>query len=459
MKIASKAYADIAVGDSASIERVCTANDLVVFAHASGNLNPMHLPKGEGGLANGEIVAPSMWVGSLFSAVLGNHLPGVGTLYKSQTLRFVDRAHVGDTLTIQVEVAEKRPDRVVLFDCRLLNGDRLVAEGSAEVIAPETAVPLSAKNLPDLLVHRHQHFDRLLAACADLSPLPTAVVSPEETSALGGALQARDAGLIEPILVGDRARIETVAAELGADLAGVTIEDVPDHHDAAVRAVTMARDGAARAVMKGHLHTDVLMSAVMKRENGLRSARRVSHAFVLDVPGHEHLLIVSDAAINIAPDLDAKVDITQNAIDLARGLGIETPRVGVLSAVETVTPKIPSTLDAAVIAKMADRGQITGGLVDGPLAMDNAIDIGAAKTKGVTGLVAGRAEVLIAPNLEAANMLAKELTFLAHADAAGVVLGAKVPIMLTSRADDERSRLVSCAVALLFEAWKSKGAA
>jgi len=216
--------------------------------------------------------------------------------------------------------------------------------------------------------------------------------------------------------------------------------------------VALIHEGRAQALMKGHLHTDQLLHAILKKDGGLRTNRRLSHVFVMDVPGHDHLLFVTDAAINIVPDLDCKVSICQNAIDLALSLGIDLPKVGVLSAVETVTPSIPSTLDAAVLSKMADRGQITGGLVDGPLAMDNALDLRAARTKGITGLVAGHADILLAPNLEAGNMIAKELTYLAHAEAAGVVMGAQVPVILTSRSDDDKARLASCAVAALYAA-------
>lgn len=458
MRIASRAYADLQVGDTAGLERLCTANDLVVFAHASGNLNPLHLPSRDSDEKAKDAVAPSMWIGSLFSALLGNRLPGVGTLYKAQSLRFHGRVRVGETVCISVTVKEKRADRVVVLDCRMSNeAGSLVAEGEAEVIAPETAVELDARDLPELLVNKHVHFDRLLRACADLPPLATAVVAPEEPNALGGALMAREKGLLNPICIGSEKKIRAVAAEMGADITGIPIHEEPDHGAASARAVAMVHEGRVRAIMKGHVHSDELLAHVAKREGGLRTNRRISHAFVMDVPGQDDLLIVSDAAINIAPDLEAKVDITQNAIDLARALGLEEPKVGVLSAVETVNPKIPSTLDAAIIAKMADRGQIRGGVVDGPLAMDNAMDVEAAKTKGITSLVAGHAEVLIVPNLESGNMLAKELTFVAHADAAGLVLGAKVPVMLTSRADDEKSRLVSCAVALLYEHWRAGG--
>jgi phosphate butyryltransferase len=452
-------YDEIEVGQEASIERVLTTNDLIVFAHASGNLNPIHLPELDGdGDGLPEAVAPSMWIGSLFSAVIGNILPGIGSLYLGQNLRFHDRVTIGDAINARVRVREKRPERVVVLDCRCeLENGTLIADGEAQVIAPARRVELPDHQLPELMIERHQHFDRLLAACDDVEPITTAVAVPEDDASLGGALLAWHEGLITPILVGDRGRIEEVARDIDADLDGVEIVDVADHAAAAARTVALVDDGRAAAIMKGHLHTGELLAEVTKRAGGLRSSRRLSHVFVMDVPGLPHPLLVTDAGINIAPDLEAKVDIVQNAIDLARALGMDTPRVGVLSAVETVNTKIPSTVDAAVLSKMAERGQIKGGIVDGPLAMDNAIDIQAAKTKGLVSLVAGKAQVLVAPNLEAGNMMAKELTFIAHAAAAGLVLGARVPIMLTSRADDEKSRLVSCALAQLYDAWKRSG--
>jgi phosphate butyryltransferase len=260
---------------------------------------------------------------------------------------------------------------------------------------------------------------------------------------------AADHTIITPLLVGDPARIAAAAQALGRDVSGFEIIAADTAQAAAARGVALVREGRAQALMKGQLHTDILLSAVVKHENGLRTGRRLSHCFVFDVPGLPHLLTVTDAAINIAPDLEAKVDIVQNAIDLLRALGVAEPKVAVLSAVETVTPKIPSTLDAAILSKMAERGQITGGLVDGPLAMDNAMDIGAARTKGIKSLVAGRAEILVAPNLEAGNMLAKELTYAAHAEGGGIVLGASCPIILTSRSDGDKARLASCAIAAL----------
>jgi len=452
----NKTYDEIKVGDEAVIHRVCAANDLYVFAHASGNLNPLHLPAVAGDGA-GETVAPSMWVGALVSAVLGNVLPGPGTLYKSQSFRFLDRVHVGDDLAIAVRVKDKLPGNVVVLDTRVNGrGGDLVAEGVAEVLAPLRKIEMEDKAIPEILVTGHRHFDRLLALAAAQPPLVTAVVAPEEAHALGGALLGAQRSIIRPLLVGNSERIHAAAQELKQDISGCELIEAATPEAAAARGVALVHEGRAQAVMKGHLHTDELLHHVVKSDGGLRTHRRLSHVFVMDAPGLEHLLFVSDAAINIIPTLEDKVDITQNAIDLAQALGVERPKVGVLSAVETVSPKIPSTLDAAILSKMAERGQIRGAVVDGPLAMDNAIDIGAAKTKGITSLVAGQAEILIVPNLEAGNMLVKELSFIAHAEAAGIVMGAKVPVILTSRADNEKARLASCAVASLYAGWKGR---
>jgi phosphate butyryltransferase len=281
---------------------------------------------------------------------------------------------------------------------------------------------------------------------------------PHDLPSLEGALLAAEAGLITPILVGDPARIAELAHAAGRSLAGVAIVSADSAAACAQRSVALCAEGRAAAILKGSLHSDTLMAAVVAREAGLRTARRMSHVFLMDVPGVDHPLFISDAAINIAPDLATKADIVRNAIDLARACGLAQPRVAVLSAVETVNPDIPSTLDAAILAKMAERGQISGGLVDGPLAMDNAVDAGAARAKGIDSPVAGRAEVLIAPDLEAGNLIAKELSFLAHAESAGLVLGARVPVMLTSRADPARARLLSCALAVLLQHWQATGA-
>jgi phosphate acetyltransferase len=295
-------------------------------------------------------------------------------------------------------------------------------------------------------------YEALLAHCKQLSAVPTAVAHPCDEAALGAVVEAAEAGIIAPILVGPAERIRRVAKESGLDLTRYPIEDAPHSHAAAARAVELVRAGRAELLMKGSLHTDELMSEVVKRDGGLRTDRRVSHAFVMDVPTYHKPLIVTDAAVNIVPTLDDKRDIVQNAVDLARALGIERPKVAILSAVETVTSKIPSTIEAAALCKMADRGQIQGASLEGPLAFDNAISREAARIKHIDSPVAGDADILVVPDLEAGNMLAKNLTFLARADAAGVVLGARVPIILTSRADNRRTRMASCAVAALYAA-------
>ncbi|WP_343054400.1 phosphate acetyltransferase [Pararobbsia alpina] len=295
----------------------------------------------------------------------------------------------------------------------------------------------------------HAKYQKLIEFCRSLDPVPTAIVHPCDQSSLEGAIQAAQNGLIAPILVGPRARIEAVAAQYAIDLADYPIVDTPYSQAAAAAAVQLVREGKAEALMKGSLHTDELMGAVVRRESGLRTARRVSHCFVMDVPGYESALIITDAAVNIAPTLEEKADILQNAIDLGHALNFPEVRVAILSAMETVNPKVPSTVEAAALCKMVDRRQVTGALVDGPLALDNAIDLEAARIKQIDSPVAGRANVLLVPDLEAGNMLAKSLSFLAGADAAGIVLGARVPIILTSRADSLMTRLASCAVAAL----------
>jgi phosphotransacetylase len=292
-------------------------------------------------------------------------------------------------------------------------------------------------------------YERVLERCRGLAPIPTAVAYPCEASALAAAMDAAREGLIAPILVGPAGKIKEIAKASGIDLADAQLVDVEESRAAAAKAVALVREGKAELLMKGSLHTDELLSAVVARETGLRTGRRLSHVFLMDVPTYHKVLIVTDGAINIAPTLDEKADICQNAIDLARTFGVERPKVAILAAVETVTSKMPATIDAAALCKMAERGQITGGLLDGPLAFDNAISAEAAKVKKITSLVAGDPDILLAPDLEAGNMVAKQLSFLANADSAGLVLGARVPIILTSRADSVRSKVASCAVAVL----------
>src|SRR5689334_4363139 len=293
-------------------------------------------------------------------------------------------------------------------------------------------------------------YARLIARTRDIRSIPTAVAHPCDEPSLKGALDAAGLGIIAPILVGPEPKIRTVAEQAGLSLDGIEIVDVPHSHEAAAKAVDLVRAGRAELLMKGSLHSDELLAEVARRDTGLRTGRRISHVFIMDVPRYPYPLFITDAAVNIFPDLEAKRDIIQNAIDLHVGLGLGPPRVAIVSAVETVTPKIPGTIDAAALCKMADRGQITGGILDGPLALDNAISPEAARIKGIRSEVAGQAQILVVPDLEAGNMLAKNLSFLSGADAAGIVLGARVPVILTSRADNVRTRMASCAVAMLL---------
>ncbi|MAM62889.1 bifunctional enoyl-CoA hydratase/phosphate acetyltransferase [Maritimibacter sp. UBA3975] len=456
MKIENRTFDELKPGDTETLRRLCTQDDLLVFANVSGNHNPMHIFDADGdGDGVNEAVAPGLFVGSLVTAILGNILPGAGTLYRAQSFTFHNRAHAGDELESRVTVTGKN-DRdytvTLATEVRRVSDDALILSGVAEVEAPRRKLSYSSHDLPGLIVQRHRHFEKLLKQAEPLPALVTAVVCPEEENSLGGALKAREHTLIEPILVGDPQKIAAAAAAIGADLTGIEIVPESNHDAAAARAVMLVHEGRAEAVMKGHLHTDQLLRAAVDRTHGLRTGRRFTHVFVMDVPGIAHPILVTDAAINIAPDLRTKMDIVQNAIDLAISIGITEPKVGVLSAVETVNPDIASSVDAALLSKMAERGQITGGLVEGPLAMDNAVDLAAARTKGITSPVAGRAEVLVVPDIDAGNMLAKQLSYISHAEAAGLVIGARVPIILNSRADDEMARLASCAVAALHHA-------
>ncbi len=454
--LSNKTFDEIKPGDTAEIRRLVTVDDLIVFANVSGNHNPMHLHDLDGdGDGSPEAVAPGLFVGSLISAVLGNVMPGAGTLYRSQFFEFVHRAHAGDEVKSRVTVISKNDhDGTVTLETQVRRccDDALILTGQAVVEAPRHRLEIEEHALPGLIVQRHRHFEALLEQAQPLRPLKTAVVCPDEPNSLGGALLGRKHTLIDPVFVGDAEKIAKAAREMGEDISDIEIHHEPDDHAAATRAVALINADGAEALMKGHLHTDELLKPVIKRDTGLRGRRRLSHVFVMDVPGLSHPLLVTDAAINIAPDLRTKTDIVQNAIDLGRSIGMQTPKVGILSAVETVNPDIPSSVDGALLSKMAERGQIRGGVVDGPLAMDNAVDMAAARTKGITSPVAGQAEILVVPNLDAGNMLAKQLAYISRAEGAGLVMGARVPIILNSRADDEMARLASCAVAALHHA-------
>jgi phosphate acetyltransferase len=337
-----------------------------------------------------------------------------------------------------------------VFDCEARVGERRVVTGSIVVEAPRSRISYSDIATPEIILRRNDVFAKLLRRCEPLEPVSCAVVHPCDRDSLLGALEAARRALIVPVLVGPPARIDAVAEANGADISGLRLVPTEHSHASAAAAVALARAGEVEMLMKGSLHTDEMLAAVVSAQTGLRTERRMSHVFVMDVPAYDRVLLVTDAAINIAPDLADKADIVRNVIDLAHVLGVAMPKVAILSAVETVNPNIVSTLDAAAQCKMADRGQIEGGILDGPLAFDNAVSEHAARTKSIRSPVAGRADVLVVPNIEAGNMLAKQLQYLAGADSAGVVLGARVPVVLTSRADNVRMRIGSAAVAKLL---------
>jgi len=444
--IANVTFDEIKIGQSITVSRTLSKIDIEALAFTSGDVDAYHLggPNGDDLVDSTEAVASEAFFGYL----LNRRLPGPGTTIIAEDLKFRGRLVVGDTVTATVTVKEKKTEgNLLVFDCRCVNQkDEVITTGTASVVGPTRKIVYADLATPEVIFRRTDEFARLIKSCEGLPPVTCAVVHPCDHDSLVGPLEAAKRKLITPVLVGPEAKIRAAAQAANVDLRGFQIVDAEHSHAAAAKAVAMARSGEVEALMKGSLHTDELMGAVVPTATGLRTARRISHVFVLDVPSYPRLLLVSDAAINIAPDVKAKVDIVQNAIDLAIMLGIEMPRVAILSAVETVNPDIPSTLDAAALCKMADRGQIVGGMLDGPLAFDNAINEQAAKTKKINSPVAGKADVLIAPDLESANMLAKQLQYLAGADAAGIVLGARVPIVLTSRADTVRTRLASAAV-------------
>ncbi len=460
----NRTFDEIKVGDLVTLTRTCRPEDVELFGIATGDFNPTHYSavSAEQFAHHGKALAHSMWGGSLLSALLGNELPGPGTVYMGQSLEFHHVVEVGDTLTVTLTVSRKKAPDEVDFDCKVVNQrGQSVLTGMARVHAPTVKVRQPRQEMQEVKLRRRHHvFEKIIERCGTVDPVSVAVCHPCDQVSLEGAVDAARAGLIRPILVGPEAKIRSVAEEFNLDIAGLRIVDTAHSHESAEQSVALCRSGAAEALMKGSLHTDEMMHEVARRDTGLRTARRISHVFVMDVPTYPRTLLITDAAINIYPTLEDKLDIVQNAIDLSHVLGVAEPRVAILSAVETVYPKINSTIDAAALCKMADRGQITGALLDGPLAFDNAISEEAAKIKKINSPVAGRADILLVPDLEAGNMLAKQLSYLSEADAAGIVLGARVPIVLTSRADSAKARLASCAVAVLFaHARRGKGKA
>lgn len=459
--IENRTFDEITLGETASLARTLSREDIELFAIMSGDVNPAHV---DDEYARSDVfhklIAHGMWGASLISTLLGTKLPGPGTIYLDQSLEFRHPVTLGDHITVTVSVTAKDTERHrVTLDCTCTNqNDQVVIDGTAEVLAPTEKVRRPRVVLPE--VHLHEHgvlYRHLIAKCRDLTPIRVAVVHPVEAAALLGAVEASRAGLIVPILIGPAAKIAAEAATQGVDISAFELVSVEHSHAAAERAVKMARAGEVEAVMKGSLHTDELMRAVVAPGTGLATDRRMSHVYVMDVPAYPRPLLITDAALNIDPDLTAKRDIVQNAIDLAHALGIAEPKVAILSAVETVNPRLRSTVEAAALCKMADRGQIIGGVVDGPLAFDNAISPEAAHTKDIVSPVAGRADILVVPDLESGNMLAKQLEYFADAQGAGVVLGGRVPIVLNSRADNALAQTASCALALLLARGHTKG--
>ena len=449
----NRTFDEINIGDTASVSHTLSLHDVQLFAAASGDLSPTQLDNAlDRQQGPGDVNAHSMWLGAQVSGLLGNQLPGPGTVHSGQDLEFLAPLPIGEQVTITITATTKDPaSRRVNFDCRAANArGETIMTGTARVIAPRVKISMARPEAAKVSLQSHDRFEHLVELCRQLTPVVVAVVHPCDASSLGAALQARKEGLIEPILVGPVARLQAVAEEQGFDLSGVQLEDAPHSHAAAFRAVELVRLGKAAALMKGSLHTDELMAEVVNRQTGLRTERRITHAFVMDVPTYHKPLIVSDAAINIAPDLDTKRDICQNVIDLGHVLGMACPKVAIICAVEEINLRMVCTTDAASLCKMADRGQITGAILDGPLALDNAISKEAARIKRIDSVVAGDPDILIVPDLVSGNILAKQLTFMSNADGAGIVLGARVPIILASRADNRRAKLASCAVACLM---------
>ncbi len=450
-EISNVPFDKIEVGQSAEMSVTLTKAQVDMLALVSGDADAFHFEGGSGHARPESQKVEAVGAEAVLSAVIGIKLPGPGSRILGRALAYKGDIRTGDTITATVTVRQKQTEgAVVVLDGRCINqhGDELVT-GTISVAAPTSQLLYNDIVPPNLILRRNDAFAGLFGACEDCEPIVCAVAHPCDNDSLMGAIEAARRNLIIPVLVGPEDRIRGIADSLGIDLSPYQIVSTPNSHASAAKAVELAVSGKAEALMKGSLHTDEIMGAIVPTAAGLRTSRRISHAFVMDVPTYHKPFIISDAAVNIFPNLETKVDIIQNDIDLAHVLKIANPKVALLSAVETVTSKIPSTLDAAALCKMADRGQITGGILDGPLAFDNAISAEAAKTKGITSPVAGDLDIMVAPDLESANMIFKQLTYLSGAEGAGIVLGTRVPVVLTSRADTVRTRLASTAVMAL----------
>lgn len=448
--IENRTYDEIQVGEAATLTRTLRPEDIQLFAIMSGDVNPAHVdPEYAHSSMFQEVIAHGMWGGALISTVLGTEFPGPGTIYIGQTLRFSRPVKVGDTITVKLTCTRKFDhNKHMLFDCLCTNQDGLkVIAGEAEVLAPTEKIKRTRIAMPEVTISdRDARYRRLIARAEGKAPLEAVFAHPLQAESLHSAAAARDAGFLRPVLVGPERELRALAAQHGIDLRECRFVDVPHWRAAVARAVEMVRAGDAGILAQGAVPTHEFLLAVLE---GLRTARRLSHVLYLEVPTYPRPIVLSDMMVNIEPTLEHKVEIVQNAIDFAHLMGIAEPKVAILAGIDTVTPRMRATLDAAALCKMADRGQIAGGLLDGPLGVDNALSLEAARSARLKSVVAGQADVLIAPDLEAGNMLAKQLEHLSDAISAGVVLGARVPVVLANRNDSVEGRVASLVLALL----------
>ncbi len=451
--IENRTFNEIKIGDRASLTRTLTKADIELFAVMSGDVNPAHLDEeyARSDIFH-KIIAHGMWGGALISTVLGTMLPGPGTIYLSQTLRFRRPVAIGDTITVAVTATAKDPEkRRVTLDCQCTNQHgEVVISGSAEVLAPAEKVKRQRISLPEVLLHKPgANYEAIIRRASTLGAVRAAVVFPSEPMALHGIVEATHANLIDPIIVGPEAPLRRVAEMLDINLDAFCLEPTVDGRAAAARAVALARTGEVEAIVDPGVRYYGLLHELVAHETGIANHRRMSHVYAMDVPNYPHILFITDAGMNTDPTLEEKRAIVQNAIDLALALGVEQPKVAILAAVETISPKLRSTLDAAALCKMVDRGQIVGGIVDGPLAFENAVSPEAARRAKLTSPVAGQADILVAPDLEAGTMLVQQLDRLAHAQSAGIIVGGRVPVALPEPSGNPQSVLAACAMAVL----------
>ncbi len=444
-------FDEIQVGDAASLEQALTMADIKLFAIMSGDVNPAHVDEDYARSSRfHEVIAHGMWGGSLISTVLGTQLPGPGTIYLTQTLKFLRPVGLGDVLVVTVSAREKKANQRIVFECTCLNqnGEEVII-GDAEVIAPSEKIRRPRYVLPGVRLAERTHLNELVAAGIAAGPVPIAVVHPLSPHSFKTCEEAQAAGIIEPVLIGPARKMRAVAEEVGIDIGAWRLIRVEHSHAAAEEAVSLARAGKVGALLQGSQNIDELLRVALSRESGLRTERRASHVYAFDVPTYAKPLFMTDAGLNVHPNLDEKANIVQNAADLLHALGVATPKVACLAAIERVNAAVPSTLEAAALCKMADRGQITGAHLDGPLAFDTAVSYAAGEASGVSSEVAGDADVLVVPDLEAGSMIAHQFRHLGDAGAAGIVMGARVPVLVTAPHDDPLDRLASCALAAI----------